>query len=197
MGFFGSLLKALPGVGMLAGIGQIGLGVGQMIKGRRMEYPELQGYDIPEEYLQNMSDAQIQSFIGLPEAQKREFVENVQRSGATALSAASTRKGGLGLIPKIAQQQKDAFKGLLSADAAARMENLNIFFQARTAMGEQKTMKQQREMDIVAEKRGLRQEMIGAGMQNIGAGFGTMAGAGITEGRYGFGNTSSTGRPLA
>jgi hypothetical protein len=174
MGFFGDILKS--GMGLVAGIGQIGLGIGQLAKARKMEYPELQQYDIPDEYLENMSQAELMSFIGLPQAQKQEFVENIQRAGATALKEAGTRKGGLGIIPSIQQQQQDAYKSLLSADAKARQENINILLTARSAYGEQKTMEQQREFDVTAEKRGLRQEMMGAAFQNIGGGLGTMAG---------------------
>jgi hypothetical protein len=185
MGFFTDLIKA-P-LQLAAGVGQIGVGVAQGLRARKMEYPELEGYDIPEEYLQNMTDAQIQSFIGLPEAQKREFTENIQRSGMTALQQVGSRKGGLGLISSIQQQQQDAYKSLLSADATARQKNLDRFFQAREAMGVQETMKQQRDFDVTDKKRELKEVMQGAAMQNIASGFGAMAG--IETG--GFGNRES------
>jgi len=174
MGFFGDILKT--GMGVVAGIGQVGLGIGQIARARKMEYPELEQYNIPDEYLENMSDAEVQALIGLPEAQKREFIENIQRTGATAMQQAGTRKGGLGLVSNIFQQQQDAWKSLLTADVSARQKNIAQLMGARREMGAQETFKQQRGFDIVAEKRLERQQMLGAGFQNIGGGLGTMAG---------------------
>jgi len=176
MGFFSDILKT--GTGLVAGIAQVGLGIGQIAKSRKMQYPELEQYNIPDEYLENMSDAQVQALIGLPEAQKREFIENIQRTGASALQQSGTRKGGLGLVSSIAQQRSDAFKSLMSADVEARQRNISQLLQVRQELGQQGTIKQQRAFDIVDTKRALRDNMLGAGFQNIGGGLGTMAGGG-------------------
>lgn len=163
---------------MISGAAQGVLGIGQMIGGLTMPKPEIPDYEIPEEIYKNMTDAEYWSFQGLPEAQKQQFIEQSQRAGATALSRSAERKGGLGLVASVAQQEQDAATQLLSMDAQQRMQNLQNLYRMREVMAEQKGTQQQWKMDKVMYQRQKRDEMIGAGMQNLGQSFSTFVGAG-------------------
>jgi len=170
-------MAGLPIANWIAGAAQGTLGVAQTIVGLTMPKPEIPDYEIPEEIYQNMSDQEYWSFMGLPDAQKQQFVEQSSRAGASALSQSGSRKGGLGLISSIAQQQKDDAKTMLAMDSQARMKNLQNFWGARSKMAEYKDKEFGLKMDKVMYERGKRDEMIGAGLQNFGQSFSTFAGA--------------------
>ena len=163
-------------LGLIAGGLQAGLGIAQTISGLTMEKPEIPDYDIPEEVYKNLSDAEYWKFQGLPEAQKQQFIEQSQRAGATALSRSSSRKGGLGLVSSIAQQEQDSATQLLSMDAQQRMSNLQNLFRSREVMAGAKDKKFGYEMEKVMYERQRRDSMIGAGMQNIAGVASTLAG---------------------
>jgi hypothetical protein len=154
------------------------LGIGQMVGGLFMPKPEIPDYQIPEEIYKNMTDAEYWSFQGLPEAQKQQFIEQSQRAGATALSQSASRKGGLGLVASVAQQEQDSATQLLSMDAQQRMQNLQNLYRAREVMAGQKGTQQEWKMNKVMYKRQKRDEMIGAGLQNIAGGLGSIAAGG-------------------
>ena len=156
------------------GIAQSAVGLIQMGAGLLKKKPKMPEYDIPMEYYQNMTDAEYESFTGLPEAQKREFLENVQRGGQTALQQSSTRKGGLGLVSSVQQQLSDSAKSLLTADSSARMERLDMVKQMRERVAEQKTIQQNVSRQNIMQKRGEIDAMRGAGMQNLAGGLGAM-----------------------
>lgn len=80
-------------------------------------------YEIPEEVKQNLSSAQLDALQGMPEEQKQQYLSNLQRSSAYALSQASSRRGGLEGLSSINQNQNDAYGNLMGMDAQARMQN--------------------------------------------------------------------------
>jgi len=170
-------MAGLPIANWIAGGVQGTLGIAQMVGGLFMPKPEIPDYEIPQEIYENMTDAEYWSFQGLPEAQKQQFVEQSQRSGATALSQSSSRKGGLGMVSSIAQQQQDANTQLLSMDSQARMQNIHNLWNSRSQMAGYKDKQFGHKMDKTMYKLGKRDEMIGAGMQNFGQSFSTFAGA--------------------
>lgn len=160
----------------IAGTAQAALGIGQMIGGLFMPKPKIPDYEIPQEIYENMTDAEYWSFVGLPEAQKQEFLENSMRTGASALAQSASRKGGLGMVSSIAQQQADSNRQLLTMDAQARMQNIQRFWGARERMAQERSTQQQWKMDKVMYQRQKRDEMLGAGMQNLAGGFGNFIG---------------------
>ena len=160
-------------IGTIASGTQALLGVGQMVGSLFMPKPKLPEYNIPEEVYQNMTDAEYWSFMGLPEAQKEQYMQQISRIGADALYQADSRKAGMGMISNIAQQQSDASTNLLAMDASQRMKNLQNFWNARSSMAEQKGIKQQVRRENVMYKRDKRAEMAGAGMQNVAGGLST------------------------
>jgi len=171
-------MAGIPIASAIAGGAQGLTGIAQMIGGLTMPKPEIPDYNIPSEIYDNMTDAEYWSFQGLPESQKQQFLENSMRAGATALSSSASRKGGLGLVSSIAQQERDASMSLLTADSQARMQNLRNFWGAREKMAGEKTTQQEWGMQKVLDERAKRDEMIGAGMQNFAGSFSTFAGGG-------------------
>jgi hypothetical protein len=165
---------ALGGIALAA---QAALGIGQAIFGakKRREAPDLPTYEIPSELEANLSQSERMALEGLPEAQKREYIESIQRSGATALSGASTRKGGLGLVSSIADQERDAYRNMLSMDSQARMENQNKVLAMRDRIAEEKWKKHQADTMRAETLRTEANQLIGAGIQNVGGSLGSMA----------------------
>jgi len=185
----------IPIMSMIAVAAQGTMGIAQTIKGLTMPKPDVPDYDIPQEIFDNMTDAEYWSYKGLPEAQKQQFIENSMRAGATAISRSTDRKGGLGMISSIAQQERDSARDLLSMDAQARMSNVDRLLQARRELASAKNTEQEWNMQKILDERAKRDEMIGAGIQNIGQSFSTFAGgAGGGAGKL-FGNTQTKRTP--
>jgi hypothetical protein len=175
------MLAAL-GAGLAAG--QAILGVAQGIKGLTMPKPSIPDYEIPQEIYDNMTDAEYWSFIGMPEEQKKLYMDQIAQQGATALSRSADRKGGLGMISTIADQQRKGAQEMAAMDASMRAERQKDLYAARTAMGQQRAMKYEADRSKAEYLRGKRDEMIGAGIQNIGGALGSaanMASAGVFD----------------
>jgi len=162
-------------LGLIATGAQAALGVGQTIAGLVKKKPEIPEYDIPQEVYDNMTDAEYWSFQGLPEASKQQFVQESKRTGATALSRSADRKGGLGLVSSIAQQERDDATQMLSMDAEARMSNLDRLFTARETVAQQEGIKQEWGREKVMAKRDEVNQLIGGGIQNVAGAMGTFA----------------------
>lgn len=157
---------ALPLI--LAGV-QAGVGAVQAISGykqkKNLTRPE---YQIPEEIERNMTEAELMSYYGMPDAQKAEYMQNIQRSTQGALRGIASRKGGLGAVSVAQQTQQDAYMNLLSADVQQRMQNI------QTAQNMRQTMANYRdkafainEMQPYEQSYAEAQSLIGAGMQNV------------------------------
>lgn len=160
------------GLGLAQGV----LGLGQTIAGLAKKKPDIPEYDIPDEVYQNMSQAEYESFIGLPEAQKREFIDNSQRGIQTTLAASTSRKGGLGIAAGAAQQMSDDSKALLSADAQARMEKQGMVYSMRDRVAQEKAKKQEVRRENIMQRRAEIDEMRGAGLQNVMGSLGSLIG---------------------
>lgn len=159
-------------------LGAIQTGVG-IAKARAATRPE---YVLPRAIEEQMTEAERMSYYGLPEAQKREFLDNIARSTAGAVRGSSERRGGLGAVATAAQMEQDAYKGLLSADAAARFENLNRLNQVRSeyAQYEDKAFAIN-ELEPYMQEIQAAGALAGAGMQNIGGALNSLAMGSIYE----------------
>lgn len=162
-------------LGMIATGAQAALGIGQTIAGLVKKKPEIPEYDIPDEVYKNMTDAEYWALEGMPAASKEKFIQESKRTGATALSRSADRKGGLGLISSIAQQERDDATNMLSMDAEARMGNLDRLFRARDTVTQQKGVKQDWAREKTMAKRDEINQLIGGGIQNIAGAMGTFA----------------------
>ena len=157
---------ALPLI--LAGV-QAGIGGAQAISGyiqkKNLTRPE---YQIPEEIERNMTEAELMSYYGLPDAQKAEYMQNIQRSTQGALRGISDRKGGLGAVAAAQQTQQDAYMNLLSADVQQRMQNIQAAQNMRQTMANYRDKAFAiNEMQPYEQSYAEAQSLIGAGMQNV------------------------------
>ena len=178
------------------GIGQINnyaaggattlFGLHQYFEGKKMEKGNKRPtYEIPPEIQQNLTASQHAALQGLPEEQKRQYLSNLQRSGAYALSQSSSRKGGLAGVASVNDQQNQGYSNLLSQDAGARMENQKAVYGMRQNMADYKDQAFQfNRVDPFYELQARAEAMKGAGIQNIGNSF-QIAGGGQGSGGTG------------
>lgn len=156
-------------VGLLLGAVQAGIGIYQYAKGKSdMNKLNRPTYNIPDEVKENLTDAQLQALEGLPEAQKKQYIENVQRARSASLSRARDLKSGLVGLSGVYQNEVDAYKSLLGQDVAARQANQVKLSQARGQMAQYKDKQfEVNQMQPYKQAYNEAQSMQGSGMQNI------------------------------
>ena len=140
-------------------------------------------YEIPQELYDNMSDAERMEVEGLPAAQKKAFVQNIERSQQQALKSQADRKGGLLGIQQSMQNETDAYSNLTSMDAAAyqqsKMNKQASIERARLGLAQAKDKKFGVQSAQYGEDVTSAQGMIGAGQQNLMQGLQGIGAAGI------------------
>lgn len=181
-------MSALVGATVVQGLlGATQLGIG-IAKARAATRPE---YMLPQAIEEQMTDAEKLSYYGLPSEQKQEFLDNIARSTAGAVRGISDRRGGLGAIATASQTGQDAYKGMLSADSAARLQNLDRLQQTRSNYAQyEDKMFSLNELEPYMQEVNAASALSGAGMQNIGGALNTLAMGGIYEV---FGDNKSVG----
>lgn len=167
------MIDPITGAVVLQGaLGAIQMGVG-LAKARAATRPQ---YVLPTAIEEQMSEAQRLSYYGLPDEQKQEFLDNIARSTAGAVRGASDRRGGLGAVATAAQQEQDAFKGLLSADAQARLNNIQRLQEVRSLYAQYEDKEfTLNELEPYMQEVMAAGALQGAGMQNIGGALNTLA----------------------
>ena len=153
------------------------LGLGQMIGGLVKKKPVIPEAEIPQELFQNMTDAEYWSYIGMPEAQRQRYIEDNLRTGATALAGATDRKGGLGLVSSIAQSQTEGNRNLAEMDTNLRYQNMQNLYARRDRLAEERRYVNDVNRQIKLDERDRRDQLIGAGIQNIAGAAGTLGSA--------------------
>ncbi len=158
-------------------------------------------YEIPEEIRQNLSDAEAMEVEGLTAAEKKSFVQNIERSQQSALKAQADRKGGLLGIQGTMAAEADAYSSLTSMDAAARreaeMRKQQRTAQARSAMAGAKERRLAFEEGRYQEGLSSAQGMIGAGEQNIMQGIQGIGDAAMKFGAANYNPGATTGSPTS
>jgi hypothetical protein len=105
----------------------------------RLQKPE---YVIPQEIKDNLTEAEARSLEGLPASQKKEYIQNLERSQTAAMQESGNRKGGLIGVQNAIQTSNNAYNELVSKDAVARENNRNKVAGARTDLANEKLRKQ-------------------------------------------------------
>lgn len=206
-----------------AGLAQLGIGASQYFKGkkqeRELERPDYtpETMNIPESVYQKeaLGMAQGMAQQGLPEQQRQQYIQNLQRGTSYGLGQLGSRKAGLTGLATLNEQQNQGYQNLLAQDASARMANqqnlMNLQAQTGRDVTQAELQKQsfdtgQREQAFqfnqvnpyyegVSQARGL----MGSGMQNIGTGLGNasqLAGSGAFDGLGGGGGAKTATTPL-
>jgi hypothetical protein len=151
------------------------LGIGQTIAGMVRKKPIIPEADIPDEVFANLSDAEYWSMIGMPPAQRQRAIEDIQRTGATERAGIQSLKGGLGAVARSAQTEVEGQRGVADMDTSYRYKNIDRLERARGRMSEEKNRADDINRQIKLDERARRDEMIGAGMQNVMGALGTAA----------------------
>tara|TARA_R110002020_G_scaffold142572_9_gene314789 strand:- start:1928 stop:2518 length:591 start_codon:yes stop_codon:yes gene_type:complete len=137
----------MSGIGSMIGGGAsalLGLGtaIGGAVKSKRakkeMENLERPTYEIPTEYLANLNQAERMALQGLPEEQKRAYVQQQERNQANQLRAVSQGGNASRSISSIQQGNQDSMMQLMGADSAARMNNMQSLMNQRTTLAQEK-----------------------------------------------------------
>lgn len=155
-------------------------GAVQASKGKNtLDNAERPEYKIPDEVLKNLSVAERMALQGLPDAQKKAYVDQINQGMATSLRGLSSRKAGISGVSKLSQSQNQAYQNLLSMDAQARQENERLAMSARSDLAGYKDKAfQVNQMEPYEQKVAEGQALYGAGLQNIFAGVNTAGGVG-------------------
>ena len=124
-------------------------------------------YEIPQEIFDNMNLAERNMYQGLPDAQKREFLNNLQNQSQQALSQATTRKAGLNLVSDLYSQEQSGLNQLLMADVQARQENVEKAMNARREVAQAKMMEFEHDFNLYSSDLDYARSQESAGMQNI------------------------------
>ena len=174
------LLIGAAGVGLLSAGAQYFGGESQEKAGKKA-LSELNKpvAEIPQELLDQLSDAEKTQVMGLRPEQKAEFVRNLERSRQDALKASASRKGGLLGIQAAANADTDAFNSLIAMDASAYEQNRQAKQQqlasARGAVANWKQNQYNQQREDYQMGVDSANAMIGAGKQNQFGAFGTLS----------------------
>lgn len=151
-------------------------------------------FEIPTEIVKNMSLAEKRAYQGLTDEQKRQFLENQQRTSQAALRSSSDRRGGLGMISQIQAQENLSNRQLLQADMSAQEANIQKAMEARSVMAAYKDKRFEHQYNEYVSDLDYARAQIGAGKQNIAGGLNTIASSAMTvAGAGGFGNLGGAG----
>jgi hypothetical protein len=115
-------------VGALGGLALSGIEYAQNKKQAAKDVANRPQYVIPPEVKQGLTLSEQQALVGLPEAQKQQYLQNLNQGAAYSLGQQQTRKGGLAGLAAINQNLNQGYGNLLSADAQARMQKQQQVF---------------------------------------------------------------------
>lgn len=154
-------------------------------------------YNIPQEILQNKGMAEQLSGSGLPSAQYAQAQQNIQRQQNSAIQAAQTRRGGLGLIGNIQQRTNDATLGLDVQNAKMKVQNMqNLMGVNNQVAGYRDKAFQLNKLQPYEEQRAYGMSLMGAGNQNIAGGIDTALGGIVSQYGGGMSGGFSSGSGL-
>lgn len=156
---------------------QVATGVAQAVAGgvkaNRLDRPE---YKIPDAVEANMTMAQRMAFQGLPDEQKQEFIQQIDRQMSSSMQGMSDRKAGIGAISALNQQAQDSSMKLLSMDTQQRMANIQNLMNMRNQYAQYSDKQfMMNEMQPFQQELQAAQQFQSAGLQNIMGGIGSIA----------------------
>lgn len=179
--------------GIVGGL-ESGYGLYQSIQGNKLAADNKRPtYEIPPEIQQNLNQSQQMALEGLPDQQKQQYINNIQRSQDFGLQQLSSRKAGLAGLGGVVQSGDDSYNNLLTQDANARQKNQQGLLNARSTMAGYKDKAfQLNQLDPYHDKAAAARALQGAGLQNINTGLSSIAGI-VDRNRFNSGTT--TGEP--
>tara|TARA_R100000995_G_scaffold48023_1_gene22882 strand:- start:8555 stop:9319 length:765 start_codon:yes stop_codon:yes gene_type:complete len=148
---------------------QAGTGIYQAVRGNQLRNSmDRPTYEIPQEILDSLTDAQIQALRGMPAEQKQQYLDNVMRSQQASLDAMGDRKAGLAGLAGVQQTALDAYRNMLSMDAQQRQANEQALQNTRGVVaGFRDKAFDYNQAQPYDQTMAAAEGMTGAGMQNI------------------------------
>ena len=171
-------------VAAIATAAQVGYGIYQSQKGKKMEEDagERPDYEIPLAAQQALGTAQLRSLQGMPGAVKSQMLQEMDRSRMASLRQVTDRRGGLGAVTQLEQQQQDAIQRMGVMDIEARERNLAALQEQRGIMAGFQERKRADELLSFEQEMQSAAAMKGAGIQNIAGGITSAATMAIPQG---------------
>tara|TARA_Y100001937_G_C7122004_1_gene333083 strand:+ start:62 stop:1108 length:1047 start_codon:yes stop_codon:yes gene_type:complete len=171
-------------VAAIATAAQVGYGIYQSQKGKRMEEEagERPDYEIPLAAQQALGTAELRSLRGMPGAVKSQMLQEMDRSRMASLRQVSDRRGGLGAVTQLEQQQQDAIQRMGVMDIEARERNIAALQEQRGIMAGFQERKRADELLSFEQEMQSAAAMKGAGIQNIAGGITSAATMAIPQG---------------
>lgn len=171
-----ALALAIPAI---LGAAKAGFGMYQKNKGAKiLENTSAPIYKTPEEVQSNLTTAQKMALEGMPAEQKNQYLQSVDRSTATALSASASRKGGLSIVDDILKRNTDAYSNLLSQDASQKLSNQQLLMAQRQNVANYADKEfDLNQMQIHRQRLAAGQALVGSGIQNMFGGAQDVGGA--------------------
>ncbi len=160
---------ALPlALALAPSIIQTGMGIYQTMQGNEMKNSmDRPTYEIPQEILDSLTDAQVQALRGMPAEQKQQYIDNVMRSQQASLEAMGDRKAGLAGLAGVQQTAVDAYRNMLSMDAQQRQLNEQNLQRTRGVVAGFKDKQfDYNEAQPYDQTMAAAEGMIGSGIQN-------------------------------
>lgn len=174
-----SLLTGLAlGSSALKGIGGLFQSSSAKRKLRKLKDP---GYQIPEEFGQNLAQAEQMARQGMPSQEYNLATTNIQRGTQAGLRQLSRMSNPFAGIAGIARTQTDALSRLDAQNAAVRRQNMLQAMGARRELAGQKLAMQQYAQQRYMDQVNMANALRGAGIQNTFGALGNIASIGMSE----------------
>lgn len=158
---------------------------------KNLQRPE---YTIPSEILKSQKLAEEAASEGLPSEEYNKAQQDIQRQQNRAISAATSRRGGLMALPTVQQQANDELLNLNVKNAQAKMANRQKLYgiYGQTA-GYRDKVFEINQMQPYQQKFDYANQLLGAGNQNLLSGADRLLGGGAQLAFGGSGNSNSYG----
>jgi len=176
-----------------------GVGIYQTQQGKKLaeQAGERPDYEIPESVKSALGTAQLKSLQGVPGEVKSQMLQEMDRSRMASLRQVNERRGGLGAVSQLDQNQQDAIRQMGIMDIQQREKNVQGLQEMRLKMAGFEDKKFAHELTGWEQQSQAAAAMKGAGMQNIaGAATGVMkaAASGAFKGAGGTDSNMFTGK---
>ena len=139
------------------------------------------GYQIPEEFGQNLAQAEQMARQGMPSQEYNLATTNIQRGTQAGLRQLSRMSNPFAGIAGIARTQTDALSRLDAQNAAVRRQNMLQAMGARRELAGQKLAMQQYAQQRYMDQVNMANALRGAGIQNTFGALGNIASIGMSE----------------
>jgi len=146
-----------------------GVGIYQTQQGKKLadQAGERPDYEIPESVKSALGTAQLKSLQGVPGEVKSQMLQEMDRSRMASLKQVNERRGGLGVVSQLDQNQQDAIRQMGIMDIQQREKNVQGLQEMRMKMAGFEDKKFAHELSGWEQQSQAAAAMKGAGMQNI------------------------------